>query len=449
MKVFRSFMTTSTGSLLLVFLLALSFRLAYFAIVKAGPLGNGDSPAYEDLALHIVHHQSYASAQSGGPGGFPTDLQRPPGYPLFLSLKDSILGNSRTATALAQCLINALFAAILCLFAGCLFTSRIALFAGIFYALDWATIVHTPLAISESLFVFLLGIAICLASVALVRSRLDAALAAGVLLGLSALVKPVAQVVLVAFLAAWLASKPRKPSLLLFVVAYAACVMPWMARNYLRHGVFTLSEISTVDLYFYSAVSTLHPQPTSDLANSGLNNEITALTDFWSRQQLTPRERARKMQRETWWILRHHWPTAAKQSTIGFARTCLGTSFITVSGSLGRSPGHLTIRALATVPELQVLGLWLLAMVGVWNGLHSRTDHAPRVLLIASLFLLLLPAASALGQSRFRLPVVPILCLLAAAGGDRILQRLRKSKTGYEAQGASTTNVRSLTPRSL
>jgi 4-amino-4-deoxy-L-arabinose transferase-like glycosyltransferase len=272
---------------------------------------------------------------------------------------------------------------------------------------------------------------------ALGESRPGVAIAAGIFLGVSALVKPIAQVVVAAFLVGWLTSKSRKPSFLLFLFGYAALVMPWMARNYLRHQLFTLSEIGTVDFYFYTAESTLRHRPTSDLANAALNKEIIELTDIWSRQQLTPRERKRKMEQESWNILRHHWPTAVKQSALGFARTCVGTSFITVSDSLVRPPGPLATRALAIVPELQIMFLWLLAIIGAWKGiLRAAIDRALRVLLITALILLLLPAASSMGQSRFRIPVVPILCMLAATGADYLLRQLRTSRT-YPAAHAS------------
>jgi hypothetical protein len=67
-------------------LFALALRLGYLAMVWAGPLGNADSAAYKALAVSLSHGGPYQAHEGAGPGGFPTDLQRPPGYPAFLAL---------------------------------------------------------------------------------------------------------------------------------------------------------------------------------------------------------------------------------------------------------------------------------------------------------------------------------------------------------------------------
>src|ERR1700720_1645349 len=66
--------------LLAVFLVGLGVRVLYLNAARSGPLGNPDSPAYEDLAGALKDHGPYSTQYSGGPGGFPADLQRTPGY---------------------------------------------------------------------------------------------------------------------------------------------------------------------------------------------------------------------------------------------------------------------------------------------------------------------------------------------------------------------------------
>src|ERR1035437_4764087 len=94
----RTLMSHPTGSswriCLLLFLLALGLRLGYAALVWSGPLGNADSPAYEDLAVKIISSKTYQTNESGGPGGFPPDLQRPPGYPAYLAAVNYLGGSS-------------------------------------------------------------------------------------------------------------------------------------------------------------------------------------------------------------------------------------------------------------------------------------------------------------------------------------------------------------------
>lgn len=131
--------------LLIVFFVALGLRLGYFLLIRGGPLGNADWPAYEDLGHKLLNHQSYMTSQAGGPGVFPTDLERPPGYPFFLSLVDRLIGPSRQGTAAVQCVLNALLAVALAILVA-FFTNKSAGFmAGLFYATDWVTIIHVPL----------------------------------------------------------------------------------------------------------------------------------------------------------------------------------------------------------------------------------------------------------------------------------------------------------------
>ena len=270
----RTLMSHPTGSswriCLLLFLLALGLRLGYAALVWSGPLGNADSPAYEDLAVKIISSKTYQTNESGGPGGFPPDLQRPPGYPAYLAavnyLGGSSLSNSRHRTSLVQCGMGAAFALVLAILVAALSSPTIGAISAGFFAADWVTIVYTPLAISETLYCVVLGVAILVYGLALSKQRGSLALFAGLLLGCAALVKPAAQVLLLALLIGWIFWRPRRWTGLLFLVTYMACVLPWMTRNEHKYGVFTLSTVGIADLYFYIGEGALHTYPLSDVA---------------------------------------------------------------------------------------------------------------------------------------------------------------------------------------
>src|SRR4029077_11703519 len=97
------FKTRSLGLLAIIFFAALGFRLSYFVATRSGPLGNLDSKEYEDLATKFTERHAYV----GGVGiaGFPSDLQRPPGYPFFLALVRSVFGSGRARVAVVQCVL--------------------------------------------------------------------------------------------------------------------------------------------------------------------------------------------------------------------------------------------------------------------------------------------------------------------------------------------------------
>src|ERR1700692_3584460 len=99
------------GSLAIIFLAALGLRFLYFSAARAGPLGHVDSAEYEALASGFTEHKPYVGAI--GIGGFPSDLQRPPGYPFFLAFVRSNSGIGRTHVAVVQCVLDSLFTTVL------------------------------------------------------------------------------------------------------------------------------------------------------------------------------------------------------------------------------------------------------------------------------------------------------------------------------------------------
>lgn len=401
-----------------VFALALGLRLGYEVFVWNGPLGNADSAAYEDLAAKIIHQQPYQTDQSAGPGGFPSDMQRPPGYPAFLAMINFPYGTqagiSKHRISFAQCILAAAFASWLAWLTTILTNPWIGILAGCFYATDWVSIVHTPMVISETAFTIVLGTAVLIYALALSRHSKSLCLIAGLLLGCAALVKPAAQVVILAFLIGWLSQRPKRLSGLLFLVTYLACVLPWMIRNEAKYGVFTLSEIGTATLYFYNAQGSLHSYALGDLKGNQLTDDVNALDRNWRTQSLSPHERSRIMKQQAMALIAHHWPAVFWQSTLGFARTSLGTASVTAADSMNAPPGRVPRVLLNVLPLIQICMIWAIAIYACFAAGFLRLEA--RVLLMASVVCVLLPAAAPLGHSRFRVPAIPALCVLAAAG---------------------------------
>ncbi len=134
---------------------------------------------------------------------------------------------SNRRTAIVQCLIGAAFVALIAFLGRLIASASVALLAGLFYATDWITIVHTPMVIAETMYCIALGLAIFIYALALEKPRASLALLAGLFLGISALIKPAAQVVLFAFVIGWIFQRNRSRKSLLFFVSYLACVVPW------------------------------------------------------------------------------------------------------------------------------------------------------------------------------------------------------------------------------
>ena len=181
----------------------------------------------EDLAQKLLSRQPYATTASAGPGGFPADLQRPPGYPAFLATVDLLFGPGRAHMALVQSVLSGAFAMMFAVMVAAFTTELTGLLAGFLYAGDWVTIVHVPMTVAETVFAAVLGTAICLYALSMAKHRGSLALAAGFFLGAASLIKPISQLVVFAFLLGWAAQKKRRATGLIFLLSYVACVAPW------------------------------------------------------------------------------------------------------------------------------------------------------------------------------------------------------------------------------
>jgi 4-amino-4-deoxy-L-arabinose transferase-like glycosyltransferase len=402
----------SITALFLIFALALGFRLGYLLLVVNGPLENSDSPTYETLALRLSQHESYANAMQAG---FSDDLLRPPGYPLFLVLINRAHSINRIRTATLQSILSACFAVVLAILVGRLTCGLSGIVAGVLYATDWATTIYAPLIVAETLLVILLGAALCIYALSLRRSSAVLSLAAGLLLGLSVLVKPIAQMMLIPFLLAWLLQKKRHVAGLAFLMGYAICVIPWVGRNYERYGVATISPIGTVNLYLYTAEASAHPHSFADVSGSAMNDDLIRINSALAARARSASELQHEMEHESVGLILHNSHMVLKQSTVGLARTCFGTGFVTVASSLPHPPGHAARALFALLPFLQLIPLWTLAFVG---ATRKGTKLLIRAMLVVSVIFLVLPASSSVGQSRFRVPAVPALAMLAGIGAS-------------------------------
>jgi hypothetical protein len=136
---------------------------------------------------------------------------------------------------------------------------------------------------------------------------------------------------------------------------------------------------------------------------------------------------------------------------------------VTVSDSMRTPPGHAARIWLGALPLLQVMILWVMAIYGAFDR-HALNKDA-RLLFIASILCILLPSAAPLAQSRFRVPAVPVLSALAAAGvirlrAERSLRQEGDGDTPQKPGGADslitpaekrrtqTTNLRNRNQRS-
>jgi hypothetical protein len=407
-------------ALILVFTASAGTRLSFLYFAGSGTFGNSDTAGYQGLADSLLSSWTYTTEQpSGAPGAFPADLQRPPGYPFFLYLINPSSGVNRAWVAIVQSMLGGLFAVFLAMVMARLINLTVGMMAGLFYAFDWISVIHTPIVIAETLYTIALTGAVVAFAFYLWNQRPPYSVLAGVLLGAAALIKPVAQAQLVTFILAWGIQPKRRLSGLTFIPVFALCITPWMIRNYQRHRVYALSAAQTSSLYFFTAQGAR-----DNLYGKDLDLRISAVEADWNASSLSSAEKRELMTDEAWKIIRQRWPTAIKQAINGFFRTCLGTGRDTLFISIASDGRGISSLWHTILPLIQIGFMWSLAIVGAAASWRKGLAPRPIVCLFAlAVLLALLPSASPLGYSRFRVHAVPCLCFLAALGAWRLKSR--------------------------
>jgi 4-amino-4-deoxy-L-arabinose transferase-like glycosyltransferase len=213
-----------------------------FEGLRSGPNAGAfyDGVEFEKIAFNLVTHGEY-SVNPGQPTSF-----RAPGFPLALAGVYAIFGaRNYLAAHLFFCLIGAALVIAGYLLArvtlgdlgGLITAALIAAYPNVlYYAMHFA---------SEPLFTLLLTLAVWVLIVAMRRPTTASFLVAGILLGASALARPIALYFLpfFALVVLW-AQRPRwKPAIAGIVwmtIGLALPIAPWAVRNYRVHDRWVL-----------------------------------------------------------------------------------------------------------------------------------------------------------------------------------------------------------------
>lgn len=240
----------SRRTLVLIVLLAVVVRLAFMIAVQPwdpevaeSAILVGDANGYQRLAVGISDSWNYESF-----GAF-----RTPGYPTFMAMLYSLFGPSPWIVLLAQVLLNSCAVLLLYLWADLVVGSKVALIAALLYAIEPHVVLYTSVLYSDTVFAFFILASMLSFTYGLKTRRISFALISGALLGVSALVKPVAQffpVIAVGIILLLPKAKAafRLKAALLLLFAFALAISPWIQRNYREYSHVGLSSIQGSNL---------------------------------------------------------------------------------------------------------------------------------------------------------------------------------------------------------
>ena len=451
----------SVAIALLMAIACLSFAFRLYPLARPGTvwaLSNPDSIGYMRLAEGLRTGCGFAPRWQDGTCG-PAEVERTPGYPLFLASFPDL------QVVLA---IQAILGTGGCLLVGLFAWRHWGLTAGIIaeslVGLDLASICSNNIG-TETLFTWIIILAIVLELTAVGRAVLDvwsiaAVLSAACLVGISALVRPIGQVLLLIVplgVVPLRALSPQKKVILsaLALLLSAAAIAGWSYRNYLRRDIWTFSTIGAVNLDYTVAAGVLAygtDKTIDEVASDRLRSvgRDSGAPDLWS---MTFDEDPREMRSRGLEVVLSHPLVTALIAAKGFLGSCImPPNRIFVSTYLGHRVGQAETRAFLTRNIRLTLkstfsSRWLVAVRGlifiqfavniagiIGIGLAIRRMRATPfpgiwfvIIPLFSAILLLLAAAGPVEGPRFRVPATPMLALVSAFGWTAVKCGRRKS----------------------
>jgi len=436
--------------MLIIMLAALLLRGIMLAIVSRHPerLIHRDTGSYLRPARNLLAGHGF-SQQETPP--FTPDLRRTPGYPLFIALIYSVFGERPLFVAGGQVLVSTVTAGLAYLLGTQLLSEREASLGGLLLALSPGAIVYSVYLLTETLFTLLLvGMSYALA-IYRTEGQKRWLVSGGLLAGMAMLCRPIALFypLVVALLigfdrrGGWL---ERMSSASLFLGITAVVVAPWLIRSYQVIGLPALSTISSRNLLLYNAVSL-----EADLRGVGqaqVRAEIVERLEQLVRQGSVDDEALQVRLYSEWSrriILAHPWrygwvhlkndlnsllPNVTEfLELLGVTQGRKGTLSVLNQHGLWAAVrhyfgGHAWLLWLVS----PLVGLLMLTYLGMLAGLailaRRRAWFSLALLLLPIAYFLLIPGAPS--HPRFRVPVMPDVCLLAGMGLVTLWHRVRR-----------------------
>ena len=371
-------------------LLALMSRVGA-ALAVGGGFHFSDEATYVDAARRL----------SDG-GGFDVEYRNVPAYPVFLALLSLGLEVDLTFLRVAQGAVAAFGSVAVFALADRMFGQRVAIAAGLVYALDPLLVVSSALLYPETIAALLIPLVVFAALDAVARDALGRSALAGALLGILALLRPVA-LVLLPVVAGWtmlmVAAHParRMAHLGALGLTFLLVLTPWSIRGIRVHG--HLVPIAT-------AGTQAAPAGGDESAGRGL---VMSMVQWaWAE----PGALVSRVSREfvKFWEL---------------APTRLATDEPAKREEFHRRDPRLSVqplfsRGLRDRVSAASFGLELaLALVGLVAAIRARWRLT--LLPVALILTYAMGYALFVAKVRYRIPVLPLVFLLTGAGASAIL----------------------------
>ncbi len=212
------------------------------------PLLELDAREYYQIGLNLAENSEFSQSESLP---YEPDSFRTPIYPYLIAFSLKIFNNFYPVIFL-QILLSGLLALLVYELAKKLVPSKWALLPAILLTLDPVGIVYSNLLMTETLFLILLTLSIFFFTKPDVNNK-DFALT-GIFLGLATLTRPISLFLIILFALLHLVYRRKLGQTILIIFSFSLIIFPWSLRNKLAFDSWSLSAVSSYNLYYYNAM---------------------------------------------------------------------------------------------------------------------------------------------------------------------------------------------------
>ena len=431
--------TQPRARIALLWILALALSLRLIVPLIAYEI-SGDTSVFHnpDTVEYVLPAKSLLSTGSYSVGGVP-EILRTPGYSILL-IPGIILGRLTLVTILLQAALS-VFTIYLVYRIGLLMweSPRVAVLAAALYAVEPLSITYASFLFTETFFTTLLTAAIFFLMRNLTFRKWPDLILSGALFAAATYVRPISMFLpflITGGLIIWAALKEQwsRRFLIQAVTLSAVFVMlvvPWQVRNYVETGFFGFSDISDNNLHFSTqaailsyenGVPFLDQQYSMGFTDPDLYFSLHPEQREWSQAQIVQWRRRQGIES----ILQHPrtYLLLALEAAVWAIRDTAATGYLTLFNvQMDSGWGWRASVGLKALLATLLLGYYFFAGTAVvLRGLFK--DARITCLTGICAYFILAAAATCIGFARFRLPIMPILCALAAYGIATFLQRV-------------------------
>jgi 4-amino-4-deoxy-L-arabinose transferase-like glycosyltransferase len=425
-------------AIVLILLLAAAIRLGVLVTSSYHPEGRytPDSEEYVQLAQNLCESNRFELKPDS------PEVFRTPGYPFFLAVGKSLFG--MTGTLWLQVLIDLGLIYLTYLLGAYLMNPNVGLWAAGFQAVSDIAIVSSLRFLSDGIFAFLLTATILLLVHHFRNGRWASLLAAAICTGLACYVRPVGLMFagLVTLMLLFQGKRFRRAGA--FVGLVAILVFPWIIRNSCLTGYNGFSSFASDSMYKYSAPLTLANAEgySIDQARKNLSDRFRTICPDETAKEYSPRY-ARLRQKIALKTIADHPMAYAKIHLRGTAAFWLPgiTDVLELLGITTGQRGTLSVlhekglwSAIRYYLDGEIWALWLcipavLVLLAKYalaatTAIHSlRWNKSAAAWLILGTILAFWLIGGPATTPRFRVPIAPLLSVVAAVGIDLFMRR--------------------------